>query len=79
MNYATDRINVKHWHEWEFYCTFSGAGTNGSTRRCEVCGATRSTGVKTKAVTVDGETYFRDTAINTYTRKGGPTRELGRR
>ena len=70
------RIKTKHVHDWKFYCTFSGGGTNGSTRICEVCGSMRSTGVKTKAVSILGDTYFRDEAINTYTRKGGPTRVL---
>lgn len=74
----TRRIKVKHVHDWTAYSTFSGGGTNGSTSICEECGARRRRGVRTKAVKVDGETYFREEAINDYARKGESYKPIGR-
>ena len=75
---ATVRIKTKHIHDWSFYCTFSGGGTNGSTRICDGCGARRRTGVRTKAIKHEGKTFFREEGINDYARKGEPFKPIGR-
>ncbi len=72
------RIKVKHVHDWTAYNTFSGGGTNGSTRICEECGARRRFGTRTKAVKVDGKTYFRDELINEYARKDESYKPIGK-